>query len=208
MKPGKWIVIAGIVLLVIAGGIAGWLKLTDAHTFSGMVLNPPALAADFTLTDGSGQPFALSSLRGQWILLAYGYTSCPDVCPATLANLRQVKQALNPAEAEQVRVVFVTVDPERDTADIVKRYVAHFGADFIGLTGSPNDVATAAQAFGVKYEKKESMSAVGYLVNHSAYVYLIDPQFRWRLTFPFGARSQEIVSDLRYLISHTSPESR
>ncbi|MBI3241814.1 MAG: SCO family protein [Chloroflexi bacterium] len=204
MRLSKWIIIAGLVLLVAVGGAAAWLTLKNAHTFSGVAASPPAVAANFTLTNGDGQIFSLDDLRGQWILLSYGYTSCPDVCPATLANLRQVKEALSPAQAEQVRVVFVTLDPERDSADILKRYVAHFGADFIGLTGSPDEVAAAAQAYGVKYEKKISVSAAGYLVSHSAYVYLIDPQFRLRLTFPFGVRSQEIVSDLNYLISRSS----
>jgi protein SCO1/2 len=205
MPIPKWARLALIGLLVIGAGAAGALALWPRHTFSGVVLDPPASAPDFTLTDESGQAFTLSALRGQWVLLSYGYTSCPDVCPATLNNLKKVKQALGPL-AEKVRVVFVSVDPERDTAAIMDEYVHHFGADFKGLTGAPDQVAAAAQGFGVKYAKKYVESANGYLVSHSAFVYLIDPDFRWRLSYPFGVAPEAMAADLQYLISHPSQE--
>lgn len=170
-----------------------------SHTFSGVVSDPPSVAGDFTLTDQTNQPFALSEFKGQWILMAYGYTHCPDVCPMTLSILRDVKKSIG-AAADQLGVVLVTVDPERDTAEIMGKYVAHFDQTFKGLTGSLDAVATAAQLYGVKYEKKASTPAVGYVMNHTAYVYLIDPQFRLRVTFPFGVKAEEITSDLKYLM--------
>lgn len=169
-----------------------------AHTFAGVT--GAAAAADFTLTDQTGSAFRLSDLKGRWILLAYGYTHCPDVCPMTLSILRDVKKQIG-VGADRLGVVFVTVDPERDTADIMGKYVAHFDATFKGLTGTPAEIAAAAQPYNVKYEKKASTPAVGYVMNHTAYVYLIDPQFRLRVTYPFGVKSEEIARDLQYLMS-------
>lgn len=191
-----------IVLLVLGVGAFAFLHFAPAHNFAGAALNPPPPAPDLKLVDETGKPFSLSDLRGQWILLAYGYTSCPDVCPLTLAHLREVKQELG-AQASEVRVVFVTVDPERDTPAVLSNYVLHFGSDFKGLTGTPAEVALAARAFDVKYEKKESDSGSGYLVRHSAFVYLIDPRFRWRVTYPFGVEPNEITADLKYLMTQS-----
>ena len=104
--------------------LLGWLAAC-AHQFSGVAPNPIGPAPDFALTDETGQPFKLSDLRGKWILLAYGYTHCPDVCPLTLSRLRDVKKSID-ANGDRVQVVFVTIDPERDTADILRQYVSHF----------------------------------------------------------------------------------
>ena len=166
-------------------------------------------APDFALTDENGQPFKLSDLRGKWILLAYGYTHCPDVCPLTLSRLRDVKKSID-ADGDRVQVVFVTIDPERDSADIMQKYMGHFDQlfpqKFKGLTGSPQEIAQAAKAYNVKYEKKESTSAGGYSMGHTAEVYLIDPQFNWRMTFPFGVKAEEIAGDVQYLMQH--PEAK
>lgn len=188
-----------------------WLWLTFAvilaacgpHTFAGVVGDPPPAASDFTLIDQTGADFKLSDLTGKWVLLAYGYTHCPDVCPLTLSILRDVKKALG-AQADQLAVVFVTIDPERDTAEIMGKYAAHFDPTFKALTGTPEQIAAAAKAYNVKYEKAASTAAVGYAMNHTAFIYLIDPQFRWRVTFPFGVKSAEITSDLKYLMNQSA----
>jgi protein SCO1/2 len=198
----RWIFLSSLaaVLMLVLVGLVVMIARANAHSFGGLVTNPPAPAADFTLTDETGQPFTLSSLRGQWVLLVYGYTTCPDVCPATLTNLRQVKSQLGPAAA-QVRVVFASVDPDRDSVDKMRDYVHHFGADFKGLTGTNAQVAVAAQAYGVKYEKSLTTSAVGYLVTHTSFVYLLDPRFQLRVTYPFGVGSPEITADIQYLMA-------
>lgn len=189
-------------------GLIGLLAAC-AHTFSGVAPNPLGPAPDFALTDEQGQPFKLSDLRGKWVLLAYGYTHCPDVCPLTLSRLRDVKKAVD-ANGDQVQVVFVTIDPERDSADIMQKYVGHFDnlfpQKFKGLTGTPAEIAAAAKPYNVKYEKKESTSAGGYSMGHTAEVYLIDPQFNWRMTFPFGVKAEEIAADLQYFMQH--PEAK
>ncbi len=187
----------------------GLLLAACTHTFNGVAPNPIGPAPDFTLTDENGQPFQLSTLRGKWILLAYGYTHCPDVCPLTLSHLRDVKKTID-ANGDQVQVVFVTIDPDRDTADIMRQYVAHFDQPFTqkfkGLTGTPQEIAQAAKAYNVKYEKKDVKPDGSYTMGHTAEVYLIDPQFDWRMTFPFGVKAEEIAGDVQYLMQH--PEAK
>lgn len=199
MRRHWWLGMLGIVagVAVIMGAV--WWR-NSQHTFAGILNTPPLTAPDFTLSDSDGQPWSLSDLRGQWVVLVYGYTSCPDVCPATLNTLRRVKEQLGP-QAERVQVVFVSVDPERDTAALVQDYVSHFGDDFIGLTGTPEAIAAAAEAYGVTYQAVTVDSAVGYLISHTAFVYVIDPQFRWRLTIPFGVKPAEMADDVRYLMN-------
>jgi protein SCO1 len=187
----------------------GLLLAACAHNFAGVAPTPIGPAPDFALTDENGQPFKLSDLRGKWILLTYGYTHCPDVCPLNLSHLRDVKKIVDP-NGDQVQAVFVTIDPERDTADIMRQYVGHFDQQFDqkfkGLTGTPQEIAQAAKAYNVKYEKKASTSAGGYSMGHTADVYLVDPQFNWRMTFPFGVKAEEIAADLQYLRQH--PEAK
>ncbi len=195
MRQFRW-----ILLLLI-----GLMLAACAHQFSGVAPNPINPAPDFALTDERGQPFKLSELRGKWILLAYGYTHCPDVCPLTLSNLRDVKKAVD-ANGNRVQVVFVTIDPERDTPDVMQRYVGHFdqlfSQKFKGLSGTPEEIAAAAKQYHVKYEKKETGSADGYSMGHTAEVYLIDPQFNWRMTFPFGIKAEEMAADLKTLMQN------
>jgi protein SCO1/2 len=173
------------------------------HQFSGLIPDAATGSYDFTLVDEGGNDFALSELRGQWVLLFFGYTHCPDVCPATLQTLKQVKRALG-ADAEQVRVVFVSVDPARDDVGVLRKYVQAFGPDFKGLTGTPEAVASVAEQFGVTYARKDVASASGYLVSHTAYLYLLDPQANLRLTFPFGVKPEEVTSDLQYLMKEAT----
>lgn len=186
-------------LLVIGGLAWAWQQYNKPHVFAGFVAPKPA--PDFTLTDETGQPFQLSQLKGQWVLLNYGYTTCPDVCPTTLAELSRVKRLLK-EQGLDVQLVFVSIDPERDTVEVMKQYTAHYQADIKPLTGTPEEVAAASEGYGVAYEKEESSSAAGYLVSHTAYVYLLDPDFNWHITYPFGISAAEIANDLTYLMEH------
>jgi len=164
------------------------------------VLDPPPSAPDFTLTDQHGQPFRLSDQRGKAVLLFFGYTHCPDVCPTTLATWKQVHDALGD-DADRVRFVFITVDPERDTPQRLRQHLAVFNPGFIGLTGNPEQLAPIYQAYHVYHEEvQESQSAVDYLVNHTAAVFLIDPEGRWRLSYSFGTPPEDIVHDVQVLL--------
>jgi protein SCO1/2 len=202
MHLRRFIVPGGLLVLFVAGVVL-W-QMGHSHAFSGVVQSPPAPAPNISLTDDRGALFRLSDLRGQWVLLAYGYTHCPDICPLTLSNLKAAKQLLG-VESSKIRVVFASVDPERDTVPVMHAYVGHFGPDFVGLTGSPAEVAAAARPYAVRYEKVQTTSAGGYAMAHSAYIYLIDPQQQWRMTYAFGVKPEEFASDLSYLIAASGP---
>jgi protein SCO1/2 len=190
--------LAGLVLVV---GIAvlAW-NLFRPYAFHGMILQSPMKATDFTLPGQNGQPVSLRDFRGKVVLLYFGYTTCPDVCPTTLAELHQAHVALG-KKADDVQVLMVTVDPERDTQQVMADYTSHFDSSFIGLTGTPEQIAEVATYYGIYYEKVEGNSAIGYLVNHTANVMAIDKEGYLRVVFPFGTTAKDITADLDYLLS-------
>jgi protein SCO1/2 len=192
------VLVLGSVLILAAIGLG--YSLLKPYTFHGSVLEPLQSAPEIQLTNFDGQAFQLSQQRGKVVLLFFGYTSCPDVCPTTLAEFRKVFAELGPKSA-QVRAVFITVDPERDTPDKIAAYVTIFHPDFLGLTGSPADLEAVYKAYGVFREKQESGSAAGYLVSHTATVYVIDKQGNLRLTFPYGLGWEAMFKDIRHLLN-------
>jgi protein SCO1/2 len=168
--------------------------------FRGGVLKPPRPATDVTLTTQDGKPFKLSSEQGKVVALWFGYTFCPDVCPTTLAELTQARQQLGKA-ADRLRIVFVTVDPERDTPERLREYVKAFGGNFIAATGTPERLALARKAYGVVAEKRVvAGTSAAYLIDHSAFVYVVDPAGRLRLMFPFGMSVEDMVHDFKLLL--------
>jgi protein SCO1/2 len=176
------------------------LTACGGPSFRGSVLDEPVNVPDWTLTDENGDLFRLSDQRGNVVLLFFGYTSCPDVCPTTLATWRKIHEALGD-DAQRVRFVFVTVDPERDTAERLGMHVHAFNPDFIGLTGTPEELEPVYRAFDVYHEKDTSSgSALGYLVNHTATTFVLDPQGQWRLRETYGTEAQDIVHDIQQLL--------
>lgn len=176
------------------------LTACGGPSFRGTVLDEPVDVADFALTDENGGVFRLSDQQGNVVLLFFGYTSCPDVCPTTLATWRKIHEALG-EDAERVRFVFVTVDPERDTAERLGMHVNAFNPDFIGLTGTPEELDPVYKSFDVYYEKDTSSgSALGYLVNHTSTTFVLDPQGRWRLRETYGTEAEDIAHDIRQLL--------
>lgn len=172
---------------------------TKESVLHGGVMDPPKPASDFTLTDQDGKPFVLSSTRGRVTLVYFGYTSCPDICPMTLADLAAAREGLG-AAASEVQVVFVTVDPERDTQATLKRYVPAFDPSFAGVRGTPEETQAIAKQWGVKYKKTPlANSALGYAVDHSAFIYVVDRAGRLRELLPYGVDRQDILSDLKVL---------
>lgn len=169
-------------------------------SFRGSVVAEPVAVPDFVLTDENGEPFQLSDQRGSVILLFFGYTSCPDVCPTTLANWRKVHESLG-EDAVRVRFVFVTVDPERDSVERLGLHVNAFNPDFIGLTGAAEALEEVYEIFGVFYEKDtSSASALGYLVNHTATTFVLDTEGVWRLREAYGTPHEDITHDIRQLL--------
>lgn len=195
----KYLVFGVGVLLGISVMLAGWRFFPRSYTYRGSLIDPPIQAVDFELTDQSGQPYRLSDQRGKIVLVFFGYTHCPDVCPLTLSEFKQVKANLG-EQASGVQFVFITVDPERDTAEVLREYLSNFDSDFIGLTADQATLDGVWKAYGVYQAKQEVGSAAGYLVGHTARTYLIDQQGNLRLTYPFEMGKEDILADVRYLM--------
>jgi protein SCO1/2 len=176
----------------------------SGYEYKGVPLEPPLAVPDFELTATDGLPFHLSDVEGDIALIYFGYTFCPDVCPLTLAHVRQ---ALTDLEGrENVHVIFVSVDPERDTPEQLERYVKAFGPDFIGLTDDFDKTQAVMKAYGAFAEKEDVPdSAAGYLVSHTARLYLVGPEREVLLTYPFGFEPEDLRSDLTHLLQQ--PES-
>lgn len=166
----------------------------------GSVIDPPMPAAEIALTDQHGNPFRLADYRGKVVLLFFGYTYCPDVCPATMAELRAARAMLKPEQAARVQIVFVTVDPGRDTPASIQEYVSRFDPTFLGLSGSEQELSVVWQAYGVFREVEQSDSAGGYLVSHSSRVYVVDVNGNFSLSFAFGTSPADVANDLRILL--------
>lgn len=151
------------------------------------------------LTDHHGKPRRLEDWRGKVVVLFFGFTHCPDVCPTTLADMAQVMRELG-AAAERVQVLFVTVDPERDTQEALARYVAAFDPRFLGLRGDLEATRRAAQEFKIYFEKRPGETPGEYSVDHSAQSYVLDPQGRLRLFLRHGRIAEDLLPDLRTLL--------
>jgi protein SCO1/2 len=168
--------------------------------FRGGVLDPPRPAPEIALRAHDGTEFRLSRHRGDVVAISFGYTFCPDVCPTTLAELAQVRARLGPA-AGRVRVVFVTVDPERDGPERLRAYTQAFDRTFVGLTGSPDQLAAVQKSYGVVARKQTVRgTSAAYLMDHSAFVYVVDPEGRLRLMFPFGTSVDDMTHDISLLL--------
>jgi protein SCO1/2 len=155
--------------------------------------DPARPAPALRLTDQDGRPFDLASLRGIPVLVWFGYTHCPDICPTTLADIRGALRLVD----EPVGVVFVTVDPARDDAPAMKRYVDYYQSGFIGLTGSHAEIAATAEDWGVSYRKLESTHAAGYAMAHSTETYLLDAEGMLRHHLFFGAGPELFAEKIR-----------
>jgi protein SCO1/2 len=173
-----------------------------ADAFHGTLLDPPVPAEDFTLSSIRG-PVTLEDLRGRIAVLFFGYTSCPDDCPLTLDHLARTLEALGDASS-RVRVVMITVDPERDSPAEMQRYVSSFHPDFLGLSGGPRVLQEVAEAYGI-YHEPASASATGAgeerRMEHSTTATVVGPEGRIRLLWPFGLTPEEMAGDLRELLA-------
>ncbi|MFN8458954.1 MAG: SCO family protein [Anaerolineae bacterium] len=176
---------------------------SQQYDYKGTAFDPPQPLPDFELADVSGQPFRLSQVKGDIALVFFGYTHCPDACPLTMYEVKQTLAGLKQGK-ERVRVIFISVDPERDTPEVLGKYVAGFGPEFIGLTDEMNKVQTVMKPFGVMAEKDAGDdSAGGYIVAHSTRLFLVDPQGQLALTYGFGFKADDLRSDLEYLLQRT-----
>jgi len=189
----------GLGVLIGLVAIVGFQFFAQLYEFQGSLIDPPIPAADFELTDQHGDTFKLSNHNGEVVLIFFGYTNCPDVCPVTLSEFKQVKAQLG-EKAEEVQFVYITVDPERDTVQRMKDHLENFDPTFVGLTGDTPDLEPVLKAYGVYAAKVDSGSAAGYLVDHTARVYAIDVNGNLRLTYPFETGSDALAADIQFLV--------
>lgn len=181
-------------LLLAAAGLSHAADKLKSGSF-----DPPRMAPQIAQKAADGRDFALDKFRGKVVVLEFGYTSCADVCPVSLALLKQARERLGPL-AGKLQVVFVTVDPQRDTAPKLKAYLEQFDPSFIGLTGSEAQMAAIRSAYGITATKNMvEGSKTAYTMGHSSYLYFIDPKGRLRALMPFGRPADDIVHDVTLL---------
>ena len=188
------------------GLLAGCDKLPGMGAkpaFKAVDISDAEYARELALTDADGKPRTLADFKGKVTLVFFGYTQCPDVCPTTLAELAAVKRELG-AEGDRLQGVFVSVDPERDTPQVLKEYVANFDPSFVALTGSPEQIKQAAANFKVFYAKAPGRTDGSYTVDHTAGTYVFDPQGRVRLFVRYGAGAEALKHDLKLLLAESA----
>lgn len=168
-------------------------------TFNNVDITGAQYARDFALTDHTGAKRTLADYRGKVTVVFFGFTQCPDVCPTTMADMAQVKQKLGSA-GDKLQVIFITVDPERDTQQLLAQYVPNFDPSFVGLHGTPEDIQRTAREFKVFYQKVTGKTATSYTMDHTAGSYVFDKEGRVRLFLKHGQGVDPIVSDLQRLL--------
>ena len=188
------------VFVALIGLIGGCDKPTGSRLqFSHTDITGADFAREFELTSHHGQSVRLADFKGKVVVLFFGFMHCPDVCPTTLSELNVVMERLG-ANAKHVQVLFVTVDPERDTLENLSSYMGAFNPDFLGLSGTADEIATVTQEFKVIYQKVEGSMSDTYSVDHSAGTYVFDRDGQVRLFVPYGANPDELTSDILQLI--------
>lgn len=192
-------VIAGFLI----GAIAGAAVLLVANPQGGQPVQSSGAAligGPFSLVGADGKPVTDRDFRGRYMLIFFGFTHCPDICPAELQVIAQALEQLGD-KAKKAVPIFITLDPERDTPEAMANYVKSFGPNFVGLTGSPEAIAAAAKAYRVAYSKVENKDSAGdYSVDHSALAYLMDPEGRYVTHFSYGLSADQMAEKLEKLL--------
>jgi protein SCO1 len=193
----NWIVAAGLLAVLM---LSACQPTPSPPVFQATDITGADFARDFKLTDHNGQVRTLADFKGKVVAIFFGYTHCPDVCPTTLSDFAAALQQLGPL-AERVQVIFVTVDPQRDTPDLLKQFVPAFNPSFLGMYTDAHSLQLLAKEYKVVYQKASIKSADDYLIDHSASTYVYDPQGRLRLLMPYGSSSDSIAHDLKALLA-------
>jgi protein SCO1/2 len=201
MNPAKRLLVLLFVSLAFAGGAfftyLAFVAVPSKPSFATVLPEPMALP-DIALIDDAGKPFTRESLRGEWHLLFFGFTHCPDICPATLQQLAIASRRVTEAGGKFPQVILVSVDPERDTPDVLAAYVRNFGDNVRGVTGDLDSVRALTSALGIYFAKSE-VTDTGYNVDHSAAVLVIDDDANWRALFSAPQDVERLVHDIPIL---------
>ncbi|MBV6324965.1 SCO family protein [Duganella violaceipulchra] len=187
---------------LLAMSIAFGAQAADTLGLKAGVFDPPRMAPDFTVRGSDGKELKLSQYRGKLVLLEFGYTSCVDVCPVSLGMLAEARRQMG-GQASQLQVIYVTVDPERDTPERMRNYLRAFDPTFIGATGTPQQMARVRQDYGITATKKMiDGSKTDYTVGHSSYLYFVDRKGSLRALLPFGRTAADVVHDATLLLKN------
>ena len=171
----------------------------EALSFFSTDITGAEFARRLELPDADGTPRTLADWKGKVTVVFFGYTQCPDVCPTTMTDLAAIRKSLG-ADGDRLQSVFVTIDPERDTPEVLKAYVANFGPGVVALRGTPEQTAAAAKEFKVFYAKVPGRNGGGYTMDHSAASFVFDPAGRVRLYVPYGGDTKKFAADLQQLV--------
>jgi protein SCO1/2 len=201
MTARRYVALAALAIGCVAAGAPAYPASRGSAPLRSGAFDPPRPAPDFALPAARGVEFRLRRHLGKVVVLTFGYSSCPDVCPTVLAELAQVRERLG-AEAQRVQVVYVSVDPERDTPPRLRAFTEQFDKTFLGLTGSMDQLTAVWKAYGVSVVRRDlpGSKPPTYLVHHSASVFLIDAAGRLRVMAPFGTPSDDVLHDIRILL--------
>jgi protein SCO1/2 len=204
----KWTVLGLFIVILMfmivqfvkeANEVALRRQLIKQQGQSGESTGQAAIGGSFELMDQYGNSFSENNLIDKYSLLFFGYTFCPDICPNTLSTVAEVYDSLSPSLRSSLQVIFVTVDPQRDTADVMQEYMAAFHADFIGLRGTDDALKQMARAYKIYYTRGEGEGA-DYLMNHSGFVYLMGPQGEFLKHWPHHVKVQTLRDDLQKIL--------
>lgn len=196
MSKRTFFFLIGFLSLALAGSIAAGYWIVSGGRIAGQESAANLIGGPFTLTDETGAAVSNEDLTGHYMLVFFGYTYCPDFCPTTLTVITQALDMLDPKVAEKVEPVFITIDPERDTAKALGEYSQHFHDKIHFLTGTPEQIAEVAEAYRVFYQKVESEKFSDYLMDHSTITYVMGPDGRYVSHFGFDATADAIAEDL------------
>jgi len=190
----------------LSGGLIGLLLILlgvgfvlRPYTYRGTLIEPPLPMADFQLIDQHGADFRLSDLKGKLVLVFFGYTYCPDICPITLAEFKQIKENLA-QQADKVRFLFITVDPQRDSPEVLAKHLQNFDPQFIGLTGPEEELARVWKQFGAYREIRQVEGSQNYLVDHTVRIYVLDAEQNLILTYSYDIGARILLEDIRHLL--------
>ncbi len=168
--------------------------------FKGIDITGADYAQGFSLTDHNGQARTLADFKGQAVVVFFGFTQCPDVCPTSMSELAQAKQLLG-EQGSRLQGLFISIDPERDTPAIMKEYMASFDPSFLALYAKPDELPALAKSFKVYYKKVDGPTPTSYTMDHSAGSYVFDPQGRIRIYHRYGSGAQALASDVKALLA-------
>lgn len=205
-KPGaiRWVLLLLFILVVGMGAVTAWILVQGrlpfgAPRFNGVLMQSPQPVPDFEMLATTGERVRLSDFRGRPVLIYFGYTFCPDACPTTLTELKKVMAQLG-EEANEITVLMVSVDPQRDTPEALRTYLASFDPSFIGLSGTEEEVLSAATPLGIYFNAHEGTTSSGYLVDHTTTLMALDQDGYLRLMYPYETPAESITADMRVLL--------